>query len=489
MGRERELGEAAALLGAHRLVTLTGPGGTGKTRLALQAAAEVLEAHPDGVWLVELAALADPALVPQAVAAAVGVREEPGRPLPATLTDALRPKRLLLVLDNCEHLLDACARLADALLRACPHVRVLATSREALGLAGETAWRVPSLTVPDVADTQHAPDVADVARYAAVRLFADRAAAVQPEFVLTDENAAAVAQICARLDGIPLAIELAAARVRVLPPRQLLERLDDRFRILTGGSRTALERHQTLRAAVDWSYDLLTEPERALFARLAVFAGGWTLEAAEQVGAGEGIESPEVLDLLTRLADQSLVVAQEQPDGTARYRLLESLRQYGRDKLAARAEAPAVRDRHLAHFLALAERADPGLYGPDAPAWIERLEVEHDNLRAALDWALGPAAGQGQAARGLRLAGALEYFWFLRVHRREGLARLQQALAHTDDAPSAARAQALYSAGALATTAWATRRSGAGSWPRPGPWPACSATAPAPAAPWGCRAG
>jgi predicted ATPase len=322
VGRERELAEVGRLLAAGRLATLTGPGGTGKTRLALHAAADALEGHPDGVWLAELAALADPALVPQAVAAAVGVREEPGRPLLPTLTAALAPRRVLLVLDNCEHLLDACARLVDALLRACPHVRLLCTSREALGIAGEAVWRVPSLAVPAAAAGLHAPvgpDAAGLARSAAVRLFVDRAAAVRPGFALTEENAAAVARVCARLDGIPLAIELAAARVRVLPPRQLLARLDDRFRLLTGGSRTALERHQTLQATVDWSYALLAQPERAVFARLAVFAGGWTLEAAEAVCAGDGIEAVEVLDLLTRLADRSLVVVEEQPDGTARY--------------------------------------------------------------------------------------------------------------------------------------------------------------------------
>jgi predicted ATPase len=282
VGRERELAELAHLLAAHRLVTATGPGGTGKTRLALQAAAEALPDAPDGVWLVELAALADPALVPQAVAVAVGVREEPGRALVATLSDALRPKRLLLVLDNCEHLLEACARLADVLLRACPHLTILATSREALGLAGEAPYRVPSLSLPDASP---GPPAGALSRSEAVRLFAERAAVVRPGFAVTEDNASAVAAVCARLDGIPLALELAAARVRVLPVEQLLGRLEDRFRLLTGGSRTALERHQTLRAAVDWSYGLLTEPERRLFDRLAVFAGGFSLEAAESVGA------------------------------------------------------------------------------------------------------------------------------------------------------------------------------------------------------------
>ena len=340
------------------LLTLTGAGGMGKTRLALQVAADALEQYSDGVWLAGLGALADPALVPQAVASVLGVREEPGRPLAATLAAHLRGQRLLLVLDNCEHLLDACARLADALLQACPDLRILATSRAALGLAGETVWRVPSLPVPAAGGEDGAPpagirdavpDAAGLARYAAVRLFCERAAAVRPGFALTAASGAAVAQVCARLDGIPLAIELAAARVRVLPPRQLLARLDDRFRLLTGGSRTALPRQQTLRATVEWSYALLDDAERRLFARLAVFAGGFPLEAAEAVGAdtdGVGIAPPEVLELLTRLVDGSLVEAEAQPDGTARFRLLETLREYARERLAASGEAAALHERH-----------------------------------------------------------------------------------------------------------------------------------------------
>jgi predicted ATPase/class 3 adenylate cyclase len=461
VGREAELVTVRDLLHRHRLVTLTGPGGTGKTRLALQAAADALvptdgqTAFADGVWLVELAALADPGLVPQAVAGALGVREEPGRPLPATLTDALRPKHLLVLLDNCEHLLDACARLADALLRACPHLTVLATSREALGIAGEVTWRVPSLAVPEGAAGRPAPDAAGLARSAAVRLFADRAAAVRPGFAVTAENAAPVAQVCVRLDGIPLAIELAAARVRVLPPGQLLARLEDRFRLLTGGSRTALERHQTLQAAVDWSYDLLTGPERALFARLSVFAGGWTLEATEAVGAdsddpaGGGIEPDGVLDLLTRLVDKSLVVAEEQPDGSARYRLLETLRQYAEQKLAATGgEAGAARRRHAAHYLALAERAEPELEGPRQLAWLGRLEAELGNLRQALRWCLEEG---GSAETGLRLAAALWHFWRHQGRQREGRAWLEAALGLPGAAArTAARAAALYVEGALA---------------------------------------
>jgi predicted ATPase len=326
VGRERELGEVTRLLAAERLVTLTGPGGTGKTRIALQVAADVLDAYPGGVWLAELAALADPALVPQAVAAAVGVREEPGRPLLATLTDALRPKRLLLVLDNCEHLVEACARLAEAVLRAGPGVTLLATSREPLGIAGEVTWPVPPLRVPAPETVERlvatGADLATApAEFEAVRLFAARATAAAPAFRLSAATARTVAEVCRRLDGLPLAIELAAARLRVLPVGQVLARLEDRFRLLTGGHRTALPRQQTLRAAVDWSYDLLTVHERALFNRLSVFAGGWTLEAAEAVCAGEGIAADGVLELLSRLVDRSLVVVDAQPlaDGSGRY--------------------------------------------------------------------------------------------------------------------------------------------------------------------------
>ena len=424
VGRERELAEVAALLAAHRLVTLTGAGGTGKTRLALQAAADALEAYPDGVWLAELAALADPALVPQAVAAAIGVREEPGRPLLATLTDALRPKRLLLVLDNCEHLVEACARLADGLLRACPTLTVLATSREALGLAGETVWRVPSLAAPTVPAGQP-PPVDTLTRYEAVRLFEERAQAVQPRFAVTTESAQAVVAVCALLDGLPLALELAAARVRALSVDQLLGRLEDRFRLLTGGSRTALERHQTLRAAVDWSHALLTDPERALFARLAVFAGGFTLEAAEAVGTGDGLAAEDVLDLLTRLVDKSLVVAEAPPAGTARYRLLETLRQYAQERLAAGGVADAVRDRHAAFYLALAEREGGGDVLSASAPWLDAAERDHDNLRAALHW-FGRRGTHDQA---LALAAGVARLWYLRGYMAAGLARLREVLA------------------------------------------------------------
>jgi predicted ATPase/class 3 adenylate cyclase len=443
VGRERELATTRALLAAHRLVTLTGAGGVGKTRLALEAAGALAPAYPDGVWLAELAALADPALVPQAVAAAAGVREQPGWPLLTTLADALRPKRLLLVLDNCEHLVEACARLADALLRACPDLRVLATSREALGVAGETPYRVPSLALPDPA---RPPPVGALVDYEAVRLFVERAAVAQPAFALTAHNAPAVAQVCCQLDGIPLALELAAARLTVLPVEQVAARLDQRFRLLTGGSRTALPRQQTLRAAIDWSYALLSEPEREVFHRLSVFAGGWTLEAAEAVCAGGALAAEDVLERLARLVDRSLVVA-EVGDGPVRYRLLETLRQYGRERLVASGEAEAVGARHAAYYQALAEAAAPALRGPEQTAWLDRLATEHDNLRAALRRALE----RGDAPRGLRLGRALWWFWYLRGHYREGWTLLAALLALPAGPDlAAARAALLRGTGLLA---------------------------------------
>ncbi len=428
IGREKEMAEVKHLLAGTRLLTLTGPGGTGKTRLSLHAAAAVLELFPDGVWLIELASLSDPALVPQTVASTLGVREETHRSIVATLTDYLRARRLLLILDNCEHLIDACAQLADTLLRACPDLRLLASSREALGIAGETAFRVPSLSLPRLGPRQ-TPTAESLTPYEAVRLFVERASAVRPDFQLTDAGAPAIAQICHRLDGVPLAIELAAARVRVMTPEQIAARLDDRFRLLTGGSRTALPRQQTLRALIDWSWDLLSPPERTLLRRLSVFWDGWTLEAAEAVGAdaeGQEVISPnEVLDGLTRLVDKSLVVADEQ-EGEARYRLLETIRQYARDKLleAGSAEAERVRGRHLNFFLRLAHAAEPELRRADQLTWLARLETEHGNLRAALKWAL---SGR-ETEKGLRLAADLSRFWYLRGYWKEGREWLEQML-------------------------------------------------------------
>lgn len=441
IGRARELATATALLATSRLLTLTGPGGTGKTRLALQLATRARAQFPDGIRLVELARLDDPALVPQTIASALEVREEPGQPLLNTLTMHLREKQLLLIVDNCEHLIDACAPLVEALLRTCQHVRILASSREPLGISGETIFRVPPLTVPDAHTTL---PLKQLVRFEAVQLFVARAQAMQPEFEVTEANAATLVQICRQLDGLPLAIELAAARVRMVTVAQIAARLDDRFALLTAGSRTALPRHQTLQALIDWSYELLAEDERALLRRLAVFVGGWTLEAAEVVCAGEAVG--EVLAPLTQLIDKSLVEV-EPGEQVARYRLLESIRQYALAKLAASGEAEAVRRRHAHFYLGLAETLASD--GVDAP-WltgIGSLEPEQDNLRAALAWSQVAAGG---AEIGLRLVKALELFWVVRGHWAEARSWLTAVLAHpVAQARTQLRAEVLTVAGHL----------------------------------------
>jgi non-specific serine/threonine protein kinase len=443
VGREREISEVRDLLRETRLLTLTGPGGCGKTRLALAAASEMDEDFEGGAWWVGLASLSDPDLVPQAVASALGVRETPGRPLVEALADHLGTGEALLVLDNCEHLVDACAALVDALLHACPNLRVLAASREALGVPGETTWPVPPLSLPDVS---RPPDLEALSCYEAVRLFVERARAVAAGFELSLQNAPAVALLCRQLDGMPLAIELAASRTRVLSPAQILERLDDRFRLLAGGDRISVPRHKTLRATMDWSHELLSAEERVLFRRLSVFAGGWTLEAAEVICAGDGISEGEVLDLLSRLVDKSLVVVGEW-NGEARYRLLETVRQYGREKLQGAGEAGAARRRYVLFFLELAETAEAAMSGSAQEAWLGRLEVEHDNLRAALD--RDEEEADATEAR-LRLAAALAQFWVIRSHFTEGLTRLETLLALPGaSTPSAARARACQAIGML----------------------------------------
>jgi predicted ATPase/class 3 adenylate cyclase len=427
IGREREIAEIKTMLATARLLTLTGAGGSGKTRLALEVGVDLLELYADGVWFADLAALADPGLVPQTVASALRVREQPGRPLTETLVDSLGPKSLLLLFDNCEHLLAACAGLADALLRACPNLQILATSREGLGIAGEALYPVPTFPVSDL---ERLPSMEDLSGYEAVRLFTERAAAVLPTFKVTPQNAKAVAQICHQLDGIPLAIELAAVRVKTLAVDQIVARLNDRFRLLTSGSRTALPRQQTLRAAIDWSYDLLSEPERVLLRRLAVFAGGWTLETAEAVCWGGSVNADDVLDLLTSLVDKSLVLAETQ-HGEARYRLLETVLQYNRDKLEESGEAGDLRRRHQDWYWGFAERATPKLTGPEQELCLERLETEHDNLRAALAW--GRTDGES-VETWLRLAGALHRFWVVSEHWSEGRSWVEEALTRGSEA-------------------------------------------------------
>jgi predicted ATPase/DNA-binding NarL/FixJ family response regulator len=426
VGREREVEELKYLFGTTRLLTLTGSGGCGKTRLAIHVAADTASDYADGTWFVELAALLDPTHVVHAVAAALGLREATDRELTDSLIEFVRDRSLRLVLDNCEHVVEAAAHLADALLQASVQLHILATSREPLGCIGETTWRVPSLSQPE-----------------ALRLFTERARAARPELNLVDVDAPAVAEICRRLDGIPLALELAAARVRVLSVEQIAARLDDRFRLLSGGPRTAMPRQQTLEAAVDWSYALLSEPERSILRRLSVFAGGWSFEAAETVVAGAGVHTYAVLDLLAQLVDKSLVLAEEQ-HRAVRYRLLETIRQFASAKLQEADEALSTRDRHFHYFLQLAEAAEPKMRGADALEWMDRLDAEHDNLRAALAWSF-----EQDANAAVRLTGALAWFWWIRSYHTEGRRWLARALSATSGR-SLARAKALHGAGWLA---------------------------------------
>lgn len=450
VGREREMAAVKAQVLAAPLLTLTGTGGTGKTRLSLQVAADVLDQFPDGVWLVEFATISDPDLVPEALASALGLREEPGQPLTETLASFLRAKNALLIFDNCEHVVAASARLAEKLLRAAPRLRILASSREPLGIPGEKTWPVPPLSLPDRwRENVAADDVAEaLSQFEAVRLFIDRATAVRPVFRVTNENAPAVAEICWRLDGIPLAIELAAARVKVLSVSQIAERLSDRFRLLSGGTRTAMPRQQTLRALIDWSFDLLSEPERALFRRLAAFGRGRTLEAVEAVCAGDGVDEWEVLDLLTQLVDKSLVAVEKTPGQEPRYTMLESVWNYAREKLAESGEAAKVRGRHLDFFMAFAERAEPGLLGHGQREWLARTELEEVNSRLAVRASLELP---GCVPKGLRLAAAALRYLEMRSLLKEGAETLAELLAHPDAAPrDAIRAKALAAASRLA---------------------------------------
>lgn len=443
VGRGRELAEVRHLLATDRLVTLTGVGGAGKTRLAIQVASGAVEDFTDGVWLVELAALSDPSLVPQTVAAVLDVREQPGRPILVSLVDSLRPKQLLFVLDNCEHLIEACAAIVGDVLRACPQVRILATSREALGIEGEVTCQVPPLSIPDLAEF---PPIERLKKYEAVRLFVDRAAAVAPAFTVTAHNARTVAQLCSRLDGMPLAIELAAARLKVLSVEQILARLDDRFSLLIEGRRGKLPRQQTLRATMDWSYQLLSAAEQTLLRHLSAFAGWFDLESVEHVCAARPLEPTAVLDLLAQLVDKSLVLV-EHRNGEPRYRMLDTIRDYAAEKLREAGEEAGLRGRHRDWFLAAAERADAEIRGPRQKLWLDRLQANHDNFRTALEWSSAQAGDDA----GLRLAGALGWFWYDRGYATEGRGWLQRLLAGTTSGSLSARAKALNRAGLLAS--------------------------------------
>ncbi|HUA42262.1 MAG TPA: LuxR C-terminal-related transcriptional regulator [Streptosporangiaceae bacterium] len=446
IGRDAELAEVRRLVAASRLVTLTGTGGAGKTRLGLQVAAELLDGAGDGVWFADLAPLSDPDLVAETVADVLGIHRESGRPVLDTLVEAVGGRSLLVLLDNCEHVIGACAKLADLLLRGCPNLALLATSREPLGIEGERVYRVPSMGTPAEGD-----DAGAIRASEAVRLLEDRAAAQGVPLGWDEPAAQVIARICRRLDGIPLAVELAAARLRVMPAAEVDARLDERFALLTSGSRAALPRQQTLRAMCDWSWDLLTGAERAVLARLSVFAGGFGLAAAEAVAADTDVPRAQVAGNLGALVDKSLVQFGDSGAGPGRYRLLETVRQYAAGRLDALVPAAAdvTRTAHRNYYLAMAESAAPQMVGADQVAWLDRFDAELGNLRAAIAF----SATQPDLEPGLRLAASLRVFWRIRGHAAEGAGVLGALL----DAPGAQlatlpRAQALAAAAYLLET-------------------------------------
>ncbi len=448
VGREREVAEVRQLLGMTDLLTLTGAGGAGKTRLALAVIASVAGEYTDGLRVVELAPLAEPDLVPGAVAAAVGVREEPNVPLIDTLVCALQPRQMLLVLDNCEHLVEACAELAEELLSSCLGLTILTTSREVLRVGGELSWQVPPLSLP-LADLLALPPPMELQeRYEAVRLFVERARSHQPEFSLTPENSPHILKICRWLGGLPLGIELAAARVGVLGVEQLAARLGDALSLLGGGERRAPARQRTLRATLDWSYDLLEERERRLLGCLSVFAGGFSLEAVEQVCLGESdCKGDGVLETWFGLVDKSLVVARTDAEGWVQYGLLEPVREYARERLVrgGLAEVEAARYAHAKYYVALAGQAEREWRGPQQREWLDRLETEHDNLRTALRWYLD----RGDAEAYLRLAGHLWWFCDMRGHLDEVRGWMETGLAANREVSATVRARVLTSLGML----------------------------------------
>jgi predicted ATPase/class 3 adenylate cyclase len=447
VGRTREIGDVQQRLAGTSLLTLTGPGGVGKTRLALEVGALLADEYPGGVWFVEFSTLDDESLVADSVASTLRLKPSTEGPI-AAVVSAIADRPTLMILDNCEHVLDAVVTVADALLRRCAGLRIIATSREALGMAGETLMPVPSMSLPSQVGTWTADELQRLSACDAVRLFMDRGRAIDPAFDLTAENAEAVSQICLRLDGIPLAVELAAARVRSLPPAQIAARLDHRFRLLTGGSRTALPRHRTLRAAMDWSFDLLPDAERLLLPRLSVFAGSFSLEAAEAVTGGGPVVPEGMLDLLERLIDRSLLMP-EAASSEARYRMLETIRDYAQERLAEAEEAPRIHARHRDWYVSVVEAARPGFFaGAEQAAWLTRLSDDLDNLRAALHWSHEDPDG---ASAELSLASGLWRFWEIRGHLAEGSTWLDRALARTGGEVSARRANALTGAGVLAS--------------------------------------
>jgi predicted ATPase/DNA-binding XRE family transcriptional regulator len=434
IGRGKEQADVIGLISKHRLITLTGAGGVGKTRLSPKVGEQALSKCPDGVWLVELAPLLHPLLVPRTTAIAIGLRDQPQSPVTDVLSDYLDEKKILIILDNCEHLLNACAQLADTLLKRCPNLKILATSREALGITGEAVYRVPSLGLPDL------PELLDTFRnYESIQLFEERAQLVRFDFSLTLENASSVAQICHRLDGIPLAIELAAAKVGVFSTEQIAKQLDESLNVLGGGGRTDLPHHQTLRASIEWSWSWLTESEERLMRQLSMFAGGWTLEAAQATCEGD------VLEMTNSLAKKSLIVSNQKMGHETRYRFHETIRQYAHERLLESGETDLLRERNFNYFLRLAEEAELKLRGADQIDWLNRLQLDHENLRAALVWALS-----NNAEAGLRLVGALWWFWRVCGFVSEGCEWMSKMLALPSGAVrTQLRAKVLYGAAFL----------------------------------------
>ena len=448
IGREQEIAVVRGLVRENRLITLTGAGGSGKTRLALKIAHEFLDEFKNNIRFVELASLKDPSRISQKIASILGVREQSKQLLRDSLIYYLSTSPSLLILDNCEHLIEACAEIVDILLKKCADLKILATSREVLGITGEVNWIVPPLSLPEVrpwrSPASARDDLIEYQKSEAVQLFTHRSKSNDPNFQLTSNNSAWVAEICRRLDGMPLAIELAAARVRTLSVRQIAERLGDRFNLLTDGSRTASPRHQTLNAAIEWSYALLSKKEQKLLQRLSVFSSGGMLKAIEVVCEGESIQQGEVLDTLSQLVNKSLVVANRE-SGKKRYSLLETIREFAIEKFAESQDVNAVKDRHLDFFLQFAEEAEPNLKGPDELIWYEHLEDEHDNLRAALAWALESQ----NPVSGIRLTSNLVFFWLRRGYLGEGIDWAEKMLSQGQDVSAHSKADALKNLGSL----------------------------------------
>src|SRR4030095_3290896 len=421
IGRKVEIEKIKALLKNSHLLTLTGPGGVGKTRLSLQAAADIIDDFANGVWFVDLAPLIDSVLLPQEILKELGVKEETKKSLEETLNSFLKDKEILLIFDNCEHLIESCAILTEKLLKACPKMKIIATSREALKCTGEQTFTILSLGIPN---PKEEISLERLVQYESVRLFIERALTVNPQFRVNNENSAALAGICSQLDGIPLAIELAAARTKVLSVEKIYERLNNRFSLLTAGNRTALPRQQTLKALIDWSYDLLSEQEKILWGRLSVFNDGWTLESAEYICSDDKVKSDEVFDILSSLVEKSIIIFDEENE---RYTILETLKQYGEEKLKEANETNDIFLKHLNYFMELSESAEPKLITDEAQYWLDKLEKEHGNLQSAIEWSLN----HGQQEAGMRLTGALAMFWDIRGYFSVGRRLLESIFRNT----------------------------------------------------------